>query len=154
MAVQKKFYKGPQKKRLSKVIGLAGARYTPKLNVEVSIASVFDGIGRTPQFYDELKKPANEILNNLRQIKDEEINKVTAKEFNNVRTNAFNATNLILKIPKTGVRRINFRPIVSSSEKTNKAIQKCIRLLRDEEEKERKLKEQENREKKGASWKD
>jgi hypothetical protein len=33
----------------------AGPRYTPELNVELPIAGVFDGVGRTPEFADQLR---------------------------------------------------------------------------------------------------
>ncbi|KKS38086.1 MAG: hypothetical protein UV01_C0005G0011 [Parcubacteria group bacterium GW2011_GWA2_42_14] len=141
---QKKLYKSTQEKRLSVAISLAGARYTPKLNVEVSIASVFDGLGRTAKFYEELKSPANEIIKNLRSIKDEEVSKVAPKEFEKVKRHFLEVVNFLLKIPHSGVAKIDFKKIYSISNNAKEAAYKCTHLLRENEEENRKKKEQEN----------
>ncbi|MCP4398509.1 MAG: ATP-binding protein [bacterium] len=39
----------------------AGPRYTPELNVELPIARIFDGLGRTPVFFQRLKNLSNTI---------------------------------------------------------------------------------------------
>jgi len=146
--LQKKLYRSLQEKRLSTAIHLAGARYTPKLNVEVSIASVFDGLGRTAKFYGELKSPANEIIKNLRSVKDEEVSKIAPKEFEKAKSHSLKVANLLLKIPHSGVAKIDFKIIYSTSNKAKEAIYKCVHLLRENEEKERKQKEQESQTKK------
>ena len=125
---QKKLYKSTQEKRLSVAISLAGARYTPKLNVEVSIASVFDGLGRTAKFYEELKSPANEIIKNLRSIKDEEVSKVAPKEFEKVKRHFLEVVNFLLKIPHSGVAKIDFKKIYSISNNAKEAAYKCTHL--------------------------
>lgn len=141
MTLQSKFHKSPQEKRLAKAINLAEARYTPKLNVEVSIASVFDGLGRTIKFYDELKRPANNVIKNLRSLKEDEINKVIKAEFELAQRLAVGVANKILKIPNSGVKQIDFKKLSSDANKAQKAIYKCARLLdkieRDEPEKKR-----------------
>lgn len=141
--LQKKFYKSSQERRLTTAINLAGARYTPKLNVEVSIASVFDGLGRTRKFYEELKSPANEIIKNLRSVKDEEVNNIASKEFEKAKSHSLKVANLLLKIPYSGVAKIDFKGIYSASNKAEEATYKCVHLLREAEEKERKLKAEE-----------
>jgi len=40
---------------LEKAKSLADARYTPELNIELPIAQVFDGLGRTRPFFDRMK---------------------------------------------------------------------------------------------------
>ena len=39
----------------------AGPRYTPELNVELSIARIFDGLGRTPAFFQQLNTLSGKI---------------------------------------------------------------------------------------------
>lgn len=41
--------------RLEEAIKNIGPRYTPLLNVELSVAHLFDGLGRTPAFYSRLR---------------------------------------------------------------------------------------------------
>lgn len=42
-------------RRLEEVIADAGERYTPELNVELPVAKLFDGLGRTAAFYARIK---------------------------------------------------------------------------------------------------
>lgn len=41
--------------RLDEAIGNAGERYTPELNVELPVAQLFDGLGRTTEFFNQFK---------------------------------------------------------------------------------------------------
>ncbi len=43
------------KDRIEEAISNAGPRYTPELNVELPIARLFDGLGRTEEFYKRIK---------------------------------------------------------------------------------------------------
>ena len=38
-------------RRVESAVSNVGARYTPKLNVDLPIAAIFDGLGRTPEFF-------------------------------------------------------------------------------------------------------
>src|SRR5262249_12366004 len=40
--------------RLEEAIANADQRYLPQLNVDLPIRQVFEGLGRTPEFYDEM----------------------------------------------------------------------------------------------------
>src|SRR5687767_5954404 len=124
--LKKKFYKSSQEKRLAKAISLAGPRYTPRVNVSVSIADVFDGLGRTSKFFFELKKPLIEISKNLRYINAEEINRVAPKEFQKVLTHCQKVITLLSGIPRSGVKKINFSGILSASNKARDAVYKCV----------------------------
>lgn len=117
-------YRSTQRKRLSIAISLAGARYTPKLNVQVSIASVFDGLGRTRKFYDELKSPAIEIIKSLKNIKDDEVIKVAPREFARAKSNSLNVASLLLKTPNSGVQQIPFRRINAVGIKAQENVHK------------------------------
>lgn len=123
-------------------ISLAGVRYTPKLNVQVSIASVFDGLGRTRKFYEELKSPANEIIKALKSIKDEEVIKVAPREFARAKSNSLNVASLLLKTPNSGVKQIPFSRIYAVGIKAQENVHKCIRLLQEAQENDRKTKEE------------
>ena len=47
--------------RLEEALENAGPPYTPKLNVELPIARIFDGLGRTPAFFQRLKTLSSTI---------------------------------------------------------------------------------------------
>lgn len=140
---QSQFYKKTQEKRLARGVSLAGARYTPKLNIEVNITSIFDGLGRTNKFYNELKSPVTEITDSLRSIKDETVNAVAYNEYKKCKELSLTLVNLLLKIPLSGTSKIDFKKIQSVSKKATEAIYECIRLLREADNKEREIKEKE-----------
>lgn len=47
--------------KLDEAIVSAGSRYTPELNVKLPIAKIFETLGRTPQFFNRLKKVSKNI---------------------------------------------------------------------------------------------
>ncbi len=47
--------------RLQEAVANAGARYTPELNVELPISRAFDGLGRRPEFFRELKRHLRDV---------------------------------------------------------------------------------------------
>jgi hypothetical protein len=69
-----------QKKRLSKVVKIAGARYTPGLNIETPLSYTFDALGRTPRFYTRLTRHLEEIHKNSKYISSTEAYKISKTE--------------------------------------------------------------------------
>jgi hypothetical protein len=129
-------YKRSQQDRLAKAIHLAGSRYTPRLNVAVSIATIFDGLGRTRRFYETLKKPAVDLLKHLRSVNDAAVTKVAPRQYEAARNQCLRVAKLLNAIPISGVRRIDYRRLALASTRAQKAIQKCVDKLRKFEEQE------------------
>ncbi len=53
---------------LNDIKNKAGARYIPKLHIELPIAEVFDGISRTPKFYQNILSHYGELVREYREI--------------------------------------------------------------------------------------
>jgi hypothetical protein len=49
------------RQRVDSAIANVGARYTPELNVDLPIAAIFDGLGRTPAFFDHIARLKGEL---------------------------------------------------------------------------------------------
>lgn len=49
----------------------AGARYTPKLNVDLPISEIFDGISKTEKFYTTIRENYGELLREFRYVTSE-----------------------------------------------------------------------------------
>lgn len=47
--------------RLEEAVSNVGPRYTPELNVELPVARLFDGLGRTPEFYARVRSLYGEL---------------------------------------------------------------------------------------------
>ncbi len=140
---RRQFHKRVQKRRLTKVFALAGPRYTPKLNVDVSIASVFDALGHTGAFYESLKKPGTELLKNLRSVKDEEVCKIAAADFETLRASCLKVATRVAKVPQSGVKPIDFDQLSTLGKRASEAASRCLHLLYEAEEAERKRKAKE-----------
>lgn len=55
---------------MNEAISNAGTRYTPELNVELPVAQLFDGLGRTQAFFDRIKVIRGEIKRSLVKVKN------------------------------------------------------------------------------------
>lgn len=62
--------------KLENTIQTVGPRYTPELNVELPIAALFDGLGRTKKFGDWLKKQYGELRHQSENTK-----RILSKQF-------------------------------------------------------------------------
>ncbi|GAJ11680.1 unnamed protein product, partial [marine sediment metagenome] len=46
----------------------AGPRYSPKLNVELPIVDIFEGISRTPKFYQDIMQHYGQVVREFREL--------------------------------------------------------------------------------------
>ena len=49
----------------------AGDRYTPKLNIDLPIAELFDGLCRTKRFYKQIRENFGKLVRNFKRITTE-----------------------------------------------------------------------------------
>ncbi|MDJ0899804.1 MAG: hypothetical protein QNJ55_13440 [Xenococcus sp. MO_188.B8] len=56
------------KTRVDEAVNNAGTRYTPELNVELPIAQIFDGLGRTKAFFNRIKLIRGKIKKSLSKV--------------------------------------------------------------------------------------
>lgn len=129
-----------QKKRLENTIKKAGPRYTAGLNVEVSIAKIFNGFGRTFAYYDELK---NKIAVFSSATKSHEIEKVKSLlgelYFLELLKECEKLLAITAKIPDGGGKvELPLRQIVSQGKKTIKKLERGFNILRKKRDEERK----------------
>lgn len=55
-------------KHILQIKDKAGARYTPELNIDLPISEIFDGIGRTKNFYTTIREKYGELLREFRYV--------------------------------------------------------------------------------------
>jgi len=95
-----------RKKHLESIKQKAGARYTPSLNVELPISEIFDGIGRTKNFYFSVREKHGKLLKELKYL-SLEFNKVELQQCCNSFKKEKNELSKILNAIKT----YNIKPI-------------------------------------------
>ena len=71
------------KTRIGEAVSNAGTRYTPELNVELPLAQLFDGLGRTKAFFDRIKVIRGDIKRSLSKVINSKQNEqIATAEFN------------------------------------------------------------------------
>src|SRR3972149_4976495 len=63
----------------------AGPRYTPKLNVILPIAEIFDGISRTENFYVSIRKHYGKLNREFRRVPSNYEDKEIQKKYKDLR---------------------------------------------------------------------
>lgn len=129
-----------QKKRLETTIKNAGPRYTAGLNVEVSIAKVFDGFGRTFAYYDELKSKVAEFSSATKSHEIEKVKVLLGEPyFLGLTKECEELITITAKIPDSGAKvQLPLQQIVSQGKKTIKKLERGFNILRKKKEEERK----------------
>jgi len=117
------------KNKLDEAIAIVGPRYTPELNVELPIANLFDGLGRTSEFYNRAESFYGSIkraYSNIKSLKNAEIIENNIKPLYTLIVQII----LILKnIRSKVVDKIEWDSIAKLCTQTMELAWKCVDLL-------------------------
>ena len=72
-------------KHFKKIRHLAGMRYTPKLNVNLPISEIFDGISRTEKFYATIRENYGELLRQFKYVTSKYEKDELQKNYNQIK---------------------------------------------------------------------
>jgi len=114
---------------INEVIENAGPRYSPEINVELPIAQVFDGLGRTREFYNRIKRLYGEIRHVYSRLQRKKANKSVSQEFIDLESNMTQLFAILNTIDDADIKQINFDRIKLLSNNAQEIIQKCIHIL-------------------------
>ncbi|MHA1279852.1 MAG: AVAST type 2 anti-phage system protein Avs2 [Candidatus Helarchaeota archaeon] len=71
--------------RIEEAVANVGPRYTPELNVELPIARLFDGLGRTPDFYNRVKDLYGKIKTTYNKTQPKRALEIAKDEFESLK---------------------------------------------------------------------
>lgn len=123
---------------LKESIANVGPRYTPELNVELTIARLFDGLGRTSEFYNRIKVLYGKIKRAFSNTLRDKIKEFAGSQFESLRENTNQLLPILEGIKKTEIYPIKFDSIRELTSRSKEIIWECIESLRkatDEEKK-------------------
>jgi hypothetical protein len=120
---------------LKEVKNRAGNRYSPKLNVSLPIAEIFDGISRTENFYIEVRRHYGTLNREFRRVSSKYENKEVQKLYKILELEISNLSNILKDIKEYNTRVIPWKKINHLSEKANTTCSKFSEKLRNEKEK-------------------
>lgn len=127
-----------QSKHLKGLEIKAGARYTPKLNVELPITRIFDGLTRNVAFYVLSKKHRGNLLRAIKHITPKIIAPNFANEFQLLNDHLKMLDRELSKIRDYNTRKISWNRIQIHSSKASDLtleIIRSMRFLRDHDDK-------------------
>lgn len=118
------------KRRLARVVEIAGPRYTPKLNVELPIALTFDGLGRSPAFFYRLKRSYGETRRNYINSTLKKGLEAAGPEYKELDQEIKKVLLFLGKVDRIGTKQIDFKTFEDDLSRSTEAIHKCIDALR------------------------
>jgi len=124
-----------QLSHLEKIKNLAGTRYTPKLNVELPISEIFDGISRTENFYHSIRQHFGKFSREFKRVSSEYDKKRTQKLYDKLEDEVKCLLNLLNNIKDFNTSHIPWKNIKTHAQRANTHSFDLIAKLRDEKHK-------------------
>jgi len=119
---------------LKKVSNKAGPRYSPKLNVDLPISEIFDGISRTKQFYYSIRSHYGELARNFVRVNSRYKKKEIQKLYRSFKKEIIFLLDLLEQQKQYNSNPIPWEKIEKRSGKSQNISWELIRQLRDEKE--------------------
>lgn len=115
--------------QLDKAIANAGPRYSPEFNVQLGISRIFDGLGRTPEFYSRLKGFQFDVQKKWKSTWRSAPTDALAT-YSTLKLSMGEALKVFLDIPDIGIAPINYKAIRDSCLKAAQDAWRCVEELR------------------------
>lgn len=113
---------------LAKTLANAGARYTPELHVTLPINQVFDGLGRTPDFFTHLVGLTGEVKKKWKAAV-RGASREAASSFPILESTMNNLLGIWQEFPQQGVESLNFEKASEFCKEASKAVSSCTSEL-------------------------
>ncbi len=118
------------KDRVEEAISNAGPRYSPEFNVELPIAGLFDGLGRTSAFYNRIKKMYGQINEIYSQALPRKKFEDPEALFDSLRGGMKRLLSLVNNIDQSKMEQIDFCPIGELILENRTLVMECYRSLK------------------------
>lgn len=123
---------------IKEVIENAGERYTPELNVNLPIARVFDGLGRTLEFFSEIDSLHKEIRKAFLHLGTKKLDEIVPAEFFDVQGKI---RSLLKKLRDMREYGWNQLPLADLGSIEISSVQRCAESLRQQAAKQKEKKQ-------------
>lgn len=116
---------------LRRIKNTAGVRYSPELNVELDIAQVFDGLGRTKEFFDRIKAQYGSAKRSWNRCQTKSEVPEAKNAYNQLNESANKLFKLLHSIDYKKLGLIKFNQIGSLADEVKGYAWQCAQKLRD-----------------------
>jgi len=138
---------------LKQVKNKAGQRYTPKLNVDLPISEIFDGLCRTKSFYTSIRTHFGKIEREFSGISTQYNEPETKKSYDLFSKKIISLLEILRGVKEYDIKTLEWKKISAITNEANELSWKLADKLRDEKEKKEKEPDQ-NRSTNGPSLSD
>jgi len=132
-----------QEEHLKLIKNRAGHRYTPELNVDLPIAEIFDGMSRTKNFYNSIRKHYGKLNREFCRVSGKYENRNVQKLYKNLKGEISQLSKTLSKIKSYETKQIPWNQIHKQAQKANGMLWKLLDKLREEKDKVKKKKSEE-----------
>ena len=129
-----------QKNHLEKIKKWAGPRYRTELNVEPSIAEIFEGLSRAKTFYYSIREHYGKLTRAFGSISGKYENHDIQEIYKNLKIVIFQLSSTLSKIKSYDIKRISWDQINKRTQKANELLWKLLDKLSEEKNKTKKQK--------------
>lgn len=119
-----------QEAHLKEIKDHAGARYTPKLNVRLPISEIFEGLGRTPDFYSSILEHYGKLNRAFHNAEPRQSDENILSQFRAVSDNILQLINLLSNQKQFNVCPIYWENIKACAEKAHELSHNLIEQMR------------------------
>ncbi len=128
---------------MDEAVANAGARYSPELNVELPVARLFDGLGRTIEFFNRIKAIRGKIKKSCSNAIGSDKERLAKSASEGLQDKINQLLAILNNLDAVGVAPINFSSIAKLSSELRDQAYEYIEVLRSlEEEKKAQAKQQ------------
>lgn len=121
-----------QNTHLTKIKRSAGNRYIPRLNVNLPIAEIFDGISRTEKFYTEIRSHYGKLNREFTRVASKYKNREIQQDYNNLKREIFKLLKILRSVKEYNTKRIPWHKVNHLTKKANDFSWKLLEKLREE----------------------
>jgi hypothetical protein len=115
--------------RANEAVAIAGARYTPELNVELPVAGLFAGLGRTSEFCDELRALHGKIKRTCMNAESRKAQESAQSEHDSLHEHLHQLISLLERAEESEIRPIDFDSIAELTSRSTELAWNYIRRL-------------------------
>lgn len=124
-----------QQKHFKDIKQKAGKRYTPHLNVDLPISEIFEGISRTPKFYNEIQKHYGNLKREFRYISKLNDNKKFQNLYKRIKKGLDNIFEILAKIKEYDTTTIPWDKLSKEGQRVEKLVLDLITKLKNQRSK-------------------
>jgi hypothetical protein len=116
---------------IEETIADAGPRYTPELNVDLPIAHLFEGLGRTPQFFAKMQSLRGNLVKIHTKLQRARSTESAKDAFNTLRGGIDRLRRLLLDAEETDAQHKDLKGIVDAAIESRNHVSDCHQVLDD-----------------------